>query len=135
MSKSLYLNLINFLGAISALLGKPTSFLDCNYYFTKITLVAGIIIDAIIIYLYYVDAISSNSGLIWVFLASSTFMVYRISAEATYHIYRSRIKTGDNNKEEIGSIISYSIIAGIALGNVGSECLLLAIRFIKGDLG
>lgn len=122
---------MNFMGAISALLGKPLSFLACNYYFTKVTLLTGIGIDAFIIFLFYVDAIQYNSGLVWVFLFSAAFMMYRISAEATYNIYRSRMLTGPENKEDIGSIMSYSIIAGIALGNMGSEVLIRVIKLVK----
>lgn len=131
IGKGLYLNMVTFCGAMAALLGKPTSFLECNRIYTRILLFLGVIVDILVVFLYWTDAILINQHLVWVFVLSAAFMIYRISAESTYNIYRSRLMSSSKNQEEIGSIMAYSIILGIATGNIGSEVLIRTVNYAK----
>lgn len=123
-TRKFYFNMITFLGAVFALLGKPTASMRYNEVSTKVLLILGILVNLFLYYCYFEDLYITHEGLSYLFLILVGFMLYRISAEGTFYIIKSRSLSTPATREAIGTLMSSTLIGGIAFGNIMQQITL-----------
>lgn len=117
-TKKFYFNMITFFGAVFALLGKPTASMRYNEVSTKVLLILGVLVNLFVYYCYFEDLYITSEGLSYLFLILVGFMLYRIAAEGTFYIIKSRSLSTPDTREAIGTLMSSTLIGGIAFGNI-----------------
>ena len=113
--------------AFGEILGKKTGHFSCTPIFGKLTLLPCILIVFWMIYSYFYNIYNKYSYYWIITLGLMFFMTYRYSAVLTHFLIKGNQTANHINKDVIGSVMSYSLLLGIAAGNLIS----LTFPFIK----
>ncbi len=120
MSAKTYINISNLVNAIIELLGKPLGYQDFNKVVARIGHFLGVIIAAFLIYVYMTKDFLEYPGIEYLFFVLTGLTMYRTSIGSTYLFVKTSKKARDGTREPIGVLMTYSLVSGIAAGNLVS---------------
>lgn len=120
MSRTEYINIINFIAAFGDFLGRPFG----NFRFNKVLIwvyeSSHLMIVAFMLICYLADLVSIYEGLIYTFFVMAGFSIFRTSLHISYFMTEANKKARYEHAETVGVVMTNFLYVGMTLGNLVS---------------
>lgn len=134
MTSRQWSTLYNLIMAIGEFLGKKSGHMECAKILGKFSLVPSLGIVCWMVYCYWTNFYTKYREYYLCTLGLMLIMTYRYCIVLTQNLIRGNKIANSLNKDVIGSIMSYSLLLGIAVGNIISLTFpYLKIYFFEGN--
>ena len=104
--------------AIGEILGKLTGHWQCIRPFARASLPPVVIIIFWMLFVYVTDFYAKFHFYHWITLALMLFMTFRYASVLSSYLISGNMAANKTNKDAIGSILNYSLLSGMAFGNL-----------------